>query len=61
MMEHCGLSNNKNYKRQIWKYKRADYLFVKQKLSETDRVNLVTGASYSWSGHCFYVNIFENS
>jgi hypothetical protein len=24
----CGFSNNKNYKRKIWDYKRADYLLV---------------------------------
>jgi hypothetical protein len=41
----CGFSNNANYKRKIWEYKRVDYLFMKQKLSETDRVNIVTGAS----------------
>jgi hypothetical protein len=40
----CGFSNNKNYKRKIWDYKRADYLLMKQKISETDWVNLITGA-----------------
>ena len=25
----CGFSNNTNYKRKIWEYKRADYLFMK--------------------------------
>jgi hypothetical protein len=29
----CGFSNNKNYKRNIWDYKRADYLLMKQKIS----------------------------
>jgi hypothetical protein len=32
----CGFSNNKNYKRKIWDYKRADYILMKQKISETD-------------------------
>jgi hypothetical protein len=40
----CGFSNNKNYKRKIWDYKRADYLFMKQKISEINWVNLITGA-----------------
>jgi hypothetical protein len=40
----CGFSNNKNYKRKIWDYKRADYLLMKQKISEIDWVNLITGA-----------------
>jgi hypothetical protein len=39
----CGFSNNKNYKRKIWDYKRADYLLMKQKISEIDWVNLITG------------------
>ena len=41
----CGFSNNTNYKRKIWDYKRADYLLMKPKISETDWVNLITGAS----------------
>ena len=41
----CGFSNNKKYKRKIWDYKRADYLFVQQNIFETDRVNIVTGTS----------------
>ena len=40
----CGFSNNKNYKRKIWDYKRADYLLMKQKISEIDWVNLITSA-----------------
>ena len=40
----CGFSNNKNYKRKIWDYKRADYLLMKQKISEIHWVNLITGA-----------------
>jgi hypothetical protein len=36
--------------------KRADYLLMKQKISETDWVNLITGAC---DIH-IYVNIFEN-
>ena len=40
-----GFSNNKNYKHKIWDYKRADYLLMKQKISEADWVNLITGAS----------------
>ena len=35
----CGFSNNKNYKRKIWDHKRADYLVMKQKISEIDWVN----------------------
>jgi hypothetical protein len=38
----CGFSNNKNYKRKIWDYKRADYLLMKQKISEIDWVNLIS-------------------
>ena len=34
----CGFSNNKNYKRKIWDYRRADYLLMKQKISEIDWV-----------------------
>jgi diphthamide synthase (EF-2-diphthine--ammonia ligase) len=41
---YCGFSNNKNYKRKIWDYKRVDYLLMKQKISEIDWVNLITGA-----------------
>ena len=41
----CGFSNNTNYKRKIWYYNRADYLFMQQKISETEWVNLVTGVS----------------
>ena len=41
----CAFSNNKNHKRKIWDYKRADYLLMEQKISETDWVNLITGAS----------------
>jgi hypothetical protein len=40
----CGFSNNKNFKRKIWDYKRADYLLMKQKISEIHGVNLITGA-----------------
>jgi hypothetical protein len=32
----CGFNNNKNYKHKIWGYKRADYLLMKQKISEID-------------------------
>jgi hypothetical protein len=32
----CGFSNNKHYKCKIWDYKRADYLLMKQKISEID-------------------------
>jgi hypothetical protein len=32
------------YKRKIWDYKRADYLLMKQKISEIDWVNLITSA-----------------
>jgi hypothetical protein len=41
----CCFSNNKNYKRKIWDYNRADNLFMKQEISETDWVNSITGAS----------------
>ena len=41
----CAFSNNKNHKRKIWDYKRADYLLMEQKISETEWVNLITGAS----------------
>ena len=40
----CGFSNIKNYKHKIWDHKRADYLLMKQKISEIDWVNLITGA-----------------
>ena len=54
----CGFSNNKNYKRKIWDYKRADYLFMKQQISETDWVNLVTGASDIHGAVTAFTSIF---
>ena len=41
----CVFSNNNNSKRNIWDNRRADYLLIKQIISETDWVNLITGAS----------------
>jgi hypothetical protein len=54
----CGVSNNKNFKRKICDYRRADYLLMKQKISEADWVNLITGAC---DIHGAVLNIFENS
>jgi hypothetical protein len=54
----CGFSNNTNYKRKIWDYKRADYLLMKQKISETDWVNSITGASDIHAAISDFTSIF---
>ena len=51
----CGFSNNTNYKRKIWDYKRANYLLMKQ-INIWNRLGQFNNWCmwYSWSGQYFW-------